>query len=197
MGDHRLSTLDDAGLAARILDHGDEAAFRVLYRRHTPAVYQFALRLVGGDEADAEDVVQDAWLRAMRALAGFRWKATFRTWLTGITLNRAREIRRKRGRSPEDGQPDALALAAVPAARHGDRLDLERAIAALPAGYRTVLVLHDVEGFTHEEIAERLGITSGGSKSQLFKARAKLRTLLAHLVDTPLRKDSEHVAPVY
>jgi RNA polymerase sigma-70 factor (ECF subfamily) len=74
---------------------------------------------------------------------------------------------------------------------------IENAAAKLSPGARAVFMLHDVEGFTHEEIAERLGITSGGSKSQLFKARAKLRTLLAHLVDTPMRKDSQHVAPVY
>ena len=77
------------------------------------------------------------------------------------------------------------------------RLRLESAMERLPEGMRKVLVLHDVEGYTHEEIAERLGITSGGSKSQLFKARAKLRTLLAHLVDTPMRKDMQNVAPVY
>jgi RNA polymerase sigma-70 factor (ECF subfamily) len=71
------------------------------------------------------------------------------------------------------------------------------AAAKLSPGARTVFLLHDVEGYTHEEIAERLGITSGGSKSQLFKARAKLRTLLAHLVDSPVRKDVENVAPVY
>lgn len=179
MGDHRLSTLDDEGLAARVLEDGDEAAFRMLYRRHTPAVYQFALRLVGGDEADAEDVVQDAWLRAARALAGFRWKASFRTWLTGIALNRAREIHRTRGRSPEDGPAEAVALAAVPPGRHADRMDLERAIAALPAGYRTVLVLHDVEGFTHEEIGGRLGISPGTSRSQLYHARRTMRGLLS------------------
>src|SRR5204862_7940848 len=73
----------------------------------------------------------------------------------------------------------------------------ETAAARLSPGARAVFMLHDVEGYTHEEIAERLGITSGGSKSQLFKARAKLRTLLAHLVETPVRKDVKHVAPVY
>ena len=74
---------------------------------------------------------------------------------------------------------------------------IENAATKLSPGARAVFMLHDVEGYTHEEIAERLGITSGGSKSQLFKARAKLRTLLAHLVDTPMRKDMTNVAPVY
>ena len=74
---------------------------------------------------------------------------------------------------------------------------IESAAQRLSPGARAVFMLHDVEGFTHEEIAERLGITSGGSKSQLFKARAKLRTMLAHLVDAPLRKDTANVAPAY
>jgi RNA polymerase sigma-70 factor (ECF subfamily) len=74
---------------------------------------------------------------------------------------------------------------------------IETAAAKLSPGARAVFMLHDVEGYTHEEIAARLGITSGGSKSQLFKARAKLRMLLAHLIDGPMRKDVEHVAPVY
>jgi RNA polymerase sigma-70 factor (ECF subfamily) len=179
MNHARLGMLEDADLAARVLEDGDEAAFRVLYRRHTPAVYQFALRLVGGSEADAEDVVQDAWLRAVRSLGGFRWKASFRTWITGIALNRAREIHRKRSRSPEHEAHDGAPSPAVPAALHAERMDLERAITALPDGYRTVLVLHDVEGFTHQEIGERLEITTGTSRSQLHHARRAMRGLLA------------------
>lgn len=178
MSPERLATLDDAALAARVLEDGDESAFRTLYRRHTPAVYQFVLRLVGGSEPDADDVVQDAWLRAVRSLARFRWQASFRTWLTGIALNRAREIQRKSARSPEDGPPDAVQRAAVPPGRYAERMDLERAIASLPEGYRTVLVLHDIEGFTHEEIGRRLEITPGTSRSQLHHARRAMRGLL-------------------
>lgn len=166
----------DAELAARILELGDEVAFRALYRRHTPAVYQFALRLMGGSEADAEDVVQDAWLRAVRALADFAWRSSFRTWLTGIALNRGREVLRRRGRAPLVQVP--AREPAVHPAGAGDRLDLERAIERLPDGYRAVLLLHDLEGLTHEEIGERLQITSGTSRSQLFHARRTMRRLL-------------------
>ena len=177
--DETLEAPTDAELARRILDDGDEAAFRALYRRHTPALYQFVLRVVGGSEADAEDVVQDAWLRAARGLAGFRWRASFRTWLTGIALNRAREVHRRGRRSPEEQPPERGIDVVVAPGRHGDRLDLERAIAALPEGYRAVLVLHDIEGFTHEEIGARLDITAGTSRSQLHHARRTMRGLLS------------------
>lgn len=178
MSDERLAGRSDADLARGILENGDEAAFRTLYRRHTPAVYQFVLRLVGGSEPDAEDVVQDAWLRAVRALEAFRWDASFRTWITGIALNRARELHRRRGRSPEVPPQVGGPERSVAPRLHADRLDLERAIAALPHGYRTVLLLHDVEGFTHEEIGRRLEITPGTSRSQLFHARRTMRGLL-------------------
>lgn len=169
----------DRALAARVLEDGDEAAFRMLYRRHTAAVYGLVLRLLGGDAEDAEDVVQDAWLRAVQGLGRFRWEAAFRTWLTGIALNRAREVLRRRALRDGSGpHVEAAELAVVVAARPGERLDLERAIAALPDGYRTVLVLHDVEGFTHPEIGERLDISVGTSRSQLFRARRTLRRLL-------------------
>lgn len=166
----------DRELADRIADTGDERAFRTLYRRHTPALYPFVLRILGGSEADADDVVQDTWMRAVRALARFRWDASFRTWLLGIGLNRAREVLRKRAR--HDGVASmGRDLPAAPV-RAEDRMDLERAIAALPDGYRTVLLLHDVEGFTHPEISERLEIAVGTSRSQLFHARRTLRGLL-------------------
>ncbi|HSM61160.1 MAG TPA: RNA polymerase sigma factor [Longimicrobiales bacterium] len=166
----------DRELAGRIADTGDERAFRTLYRRHTPALYPFVLRLLGGSEADADDVVQDTWMRAVRGLARFRWDASFRTWLLGIGLNRAREVLRRRAR--HDGvAPMKRELPTAPV-RTEDRMDLERAIAALPEGYRTVLLLHDVEGFTHPEISERLEIAVGTSRSQLFHARRALRGLL-------------------
>lgn len=151
----------------------DESAFRSLYRRHTPALYAFACRLMGGDSADVEDVLQDAWLRASRALGDFSWRSSLRTWLSSIVLNCCRERWRARG--------ELLTEAPEPAVHHdpGLRVDIEAALAALPPGYRAVLVLHDVEGFTHEEIAERLGIASGTSKSQLFHARRAVRARLS------------------
>jgi RNA polymerase sigma-70 factor (ECF subfamily) len=171
----------DRELARLVSEYGDESAFRILYRRHTPAVYAFVLRILGGATHDAEDVVQDTWVRATKALDGFRWDASLRTWLIGIALNRAREALRSRSRSREVSS-DALgpthALTPAPDADPGEGLDLERAIRQLPDGYRTVFVLHDVHGFKHDEIGARLGITSGSSRSQLFHARRALRELL-------------------
>ena len=166
----------DRDLSDRIVREGDEAAFRVLYRRHTPALLPFVLRVLGGSEADAEDVVQDTWVRAVRALPRFRWESSLRTWLLGIGLNRAREILRRHARSPAPAPEHVEPW--VPPPPTGERLDLERAIACLPDGYRTVLLLHDVEGFSHPEISERLDIAIGTSRSQLHHARRTLRRLL-------------------
>jgi RNA polymerase sigma-70 factor, ECF subfamily len=165
----------DQALAEALLHRGEEAAFRQLYARHTPRLYLLVLRIVGGSEHDAEDVVQETWIRATAALEGFRWESAFATWLAGIGINCARALLRRQGRwvalEPAD-EPWR------PPPRDGDRIDLERALALLPAGYRAVIVLHDVEGYTHEEIGERLGIAAGTSKSQLFHARRTLRRLL-------------------
>jgi RNA polymerase sigma-70 factor, ECF subfamily len=172
-----LPARPDRELAERVLA-GDEAAFRDLYRRHTPRLLQLALRLVGGEEADAEDVVQETWIRAAEKLDAFRWESAFGTWLYAIGINVAREAARKREQRRETAWPDDEPPSAEPPDRV-EPLDLERAIAALPTGYRTVLVLHDVEGFTHEAIAEQLGVTPGTTKSQLFWARRAVRALLA------------------
>ena len=168
----------DHALVEAVVRDGDEQAFRELYRRHTPRLYPLVLRVVGGAVMDAEDVVQDAWVRATGAMGRFRGDSSFSTWLTAIGLNAARDHLRRRGRwgTTEDVTEVEIPVAA---AAHGPRLDLERAIALLPPGCRTVLVMHDVEGYTHEEIAGQLGIAVGTSKSQLFAARRAARTLLA------------------
>lgn len=169
----------DRVLADRVRRHGDAAAFRVLYRRHTPALYGTALRLVA-HAADAEDAVHDTWARAVEALPRFEWRSTLRTWLTGILLNRIRELdRHGRDTLPLD---EALPAAEPPVAlpRGVDPMDLDAAIAALPPGYRRVLVLHDVEGFTHDDIARLLDIDPGTSKSQLSRARRQLRRALSN-----------------
>jgi RNA polymerase sigma-70 factor (ECF subfamily) len=179
------AAVPDQALAQALLLRGDENAFRELYTRHTPRLYQLVLRIMGGAEHDAEDVVQETWIRATEALGGFRWEAAFATWLTGIGINVARGLLRKQGRwQPLDDASEPWR----PPPRDGERIDLERAIAVLPAGYRSVLVLHDVEGYTHDEIGERLGIAPGTSKSQLSHARKALRRLLE-----PVKKEShEH-----
>lgn len=171
------TAVSDQSLAQALLLRGDEGAFRELYARHTPRLFQFVLRIVGGAEHDAEDVVQETWIRATSALSTFRWEAAFGTWLTGIGLNVARGLLRKQGRWELPMEADTPEPSRPPAP-HGDRIDIERALALLPVGYRTVLVLYDVEGYTHDEIAERLGIASGTSKSQLSHARRALRRML-------------------
>ena len=174
--------LTDRDLAELVIQQGDEGAFRLLYRRHTPSMYRFVLRLVGGNAQEAEDVVQETWLRAARGLEGFQWRSALRSWLTGIALNRVREMARKQKRSLVEVDVD-WELPTV-ARDPGHRIDLERALELLPPGFRTVLVLHDVEGFTHQEIGERLGITDGTSKSQLHGARKAMRRLLGAGLET-------------
>lgn len=168
---------DDRTLAEQVIG-GDEFAFRQLYNRHTPRLFCLVLRLLGGVEADAEDVVQEAWIRATDRLGSFRWEASFGSWLSAIGLNVARELLRKRGRRKEEEWDGETDVAAPRPLERLDPVDLERALKQLPDGYRTVLVLHDVEGYRHEEIAQQLGIASGTSKSQLFHARRAMRTLL-------------------
>lgn len=172
-----LAEKADRELVDAITADGDEAAFRELYRRHTPRLHQLLLRLLGGIEQDAEDVVQETWVRAVENATKFQWKSSFASWLTGIGINRAKEVLRKRGRWPMFEMTEPLEPK-VPVAPVGERIDLERALALLPDGYRTVLVLHDVEGFRHDEIAAQLGIAAGTSKSQLFHARRYVRALL-------------------
>jgi RNA polymerase sigma-70 factor (ECF subfamily) len=166
---------DDRTLVTAILAAGDEAAFRTLFRRHSPSLCALARRLLGGAPADADDAVQETWIRTSRKLASFRWDSTFRTWVSGILVNRCRELRRETRPSFEPPGDDQPALAA---SNETLRVDLERAIAGLPDGYRTVVVLHDVEGYTHEDIARFLDIDAGTSKSQLSRARRALRAAL-------------------
>ena len=169
------------GALIRLAAEGDAQAMRALYDRYSPRVYA-VVRRIAGDEDLAQDYAQEAWIRAIRALPTFRGDARFSTWLHRIAVNaalqalRKSETRRKReGPTPED-------LPVAP--RHRDSLlqkRLEHALDGLPEGMRRVLILHDVEGYTHEEIGDALGVTAGTSKSQLFKARSKMRVMLADL----------------
>lgn len=161
---------DDAELIGRIAAR-DEAAFRALYARHTPAVYGLLLRLVGR-APDASDLMQETWLRAVRHLSLFRGQSAFRTWLTGIALNCYREWRRKHAR--ELLAPDADTR--PPRLTHGsEAAAINQVLASLPCEHREAIVLHDIEGFTHEEIAAALEIEPGTSKSRLSRARRAFR----------------------
>jgi RNA polymerase sigma-70 factor (ECF subfamily) len=178
---------------------GDETAMRSLWSRHAPHIDAVVRRLVGGDLDLAADIAQEVWIQIFRALPQYRGDSQFGTWAHRIAVNRTLNALRKTRRLAKietDIEEDSAMVEQDPE-RSFVVATIENAANKLSPGARAVFLLHDVEGFTHEEIAERLGITSGGSKSQLFKARAKLRTLLAHLVDTPMRKDTENVAPVY
>ena len=157
---------------------GEQRAIRDLYRLYSPRVYAIVKRLAG-DDALAEDWAQEAWVRIFRALGSFRGEARFTTWLHRIAVNSALHGRRWRDRRTRLEAP--LEETVPTRAVAGDallRVKLERAMQVLPERMRQVLVLHDIEGFTHEEIAEFLGVTGGTSKSQLFKARARMRELL-------------------
>lgn len=179
---------------------GDEAAMRSLWSRHAPHIDAVVRRLVGGHDLDlAADIAQEVWIQIFRALPQYRGDSQFSTWAHRIAVNRTLNALRKTRRLAkiETEVEEDTAMVEPDPDRSLMMATIENAARQLSPGARAVFMLHDVEGYTHEEIAERLGITSGGSKSQLFKARARLRTLLAHLVDTPLRKDKEHVAPAY
>jgi RNA polymerase sigma-70 factor (ECF subfamily) len=163
-------------------------------------------RLVGGDADLAADIAQDVWIQIFRALPSYRGESQFGTWAHRIAVNRTLNALRKSRRlaNLETEITETSAALEPDADRSFVAESIEAATARLSPGARTVFVMHDVEGYTHEEIAEQLGITAGGSKSQLFKARAKLRKLLAPLMDVdgaevhlPSSLESHHVAPVY
>ena len=144
----------------------DEPTFRALYAEHTPALHLLALRLTG-NRSDADDAVQETWIRVARKPEPLRAATSPRGWLCGILINCCREQRRAqvlRVDAPAPVDPT-----------HGMRVDLETAVRSLPNGFREVLVLHDVEGHTHEEIARLLGIEGSTSRSQLARARERLR----------------------
>jgi RNA polymerase sigma factor (sigma-70 family) len=161
---------DDHSLAVAFLA-GDEVAFRTLFRRHSPALHACTLRFLGRSANQAEDVVQETWLRAARALPRFEWRSSLRTWLIGIAVRCAQEARRREPPlAVEISEEHALTR------QSPSDPDLERALRDLADGYREVLLLHDLLGFTHEEIAGQLGIEIGTSKSQLSRARQALRS---------------------
>lgn len=167
---------DDRTLVERVIRSKDERAFSVLYDRYTTRMYRMALALCGGDSFTAEDIVHDAWTAAVPRLGHFRWQSKLLSWLLGFVVN----IARSHMRAIVPGASELVDAPVDDRELQGtfDRLDLTRALSTLALGYREVLVLHDIEGFTHEEISEMLGISVGGSKSQLSRARATMRRLL-------------------
>lgn len=167
---------------------GDIGCFEALYNRHKRRVFSLCLRMTN-NHAEAEDLTQDAFLQLFRKIASFRGESAFSTWLHRLTLNIVLMRFRRKGllevsleqtlEPQHEGEP-TMQIGARDEVLHGsiDRIALEQAIGGLPPGYRIVFMLHDIEGYEHNEIAEILGCSIGNSKSQLHKARMKLRLLL-------------------
>lgn len=165
---------------------GDLAAFEEIYRTHSPRLYSVALRMLG-NPADAEDMLQEIFLSAHRKLEGFRGEAALGTWLYRLTMNQCLDYLRSRTARTNQMTgtlDDEIGLSDVSSRGIAERtvasIDLERAVAQLPEGARAAFVLHDVEGLEHREVAEVLGVAEGTSKSQVHKARLKLRALLSN-----------------
>jgi RNA polymerase sigma-70 factor, ECF subfamily len=167
----------DVALAAR----GDRQAFERLYREHANRVYSLCTRM-SGSRTRGEELTQDVFVRTWEKLPQFRGESAFSTWLHRLAVNVVLNARKTEGKQAsrteesdvEDDRRDEMSRAPL----YIERMDLSKAIAGLPEGARKVFVLHDVEGYKHEEIAEMLGITSGGSKAQLHRARLLLREAL-------------------
>ncbi len=172
----------DIALAERCRQ-GAPGAFEELYRTHAPRLFGLACRIVG--RTDAEDLLQEILLTAHRKLGQYKGESSLGTWLFRLGTNlcvdhlRSRGVRLAQLSDPLGEEPDAGGTSAGSILSVVDRLDLDRALPTLPPGCRMVFVLHDIEGFEHREIADLLGISDGTSKSQLHKARMRLRGLLS------------------
>lgn len=170
---------------ARKAAQGDEAAFEEIHRRYRRPVYAIALRMTR-NAADAEDLTQESFLTVLRNVGSFRGEAAFSSWLYRLAVNVVKMHFRRRGARPEDLTSDGeMCERKLGLARRAgsssvfDRIAIERAVGALPPGYRATFVLHDVAGYEHAEIARMRGCTTGNSKSQLHRARVSLRELLS------------------
>jgi RNA polymerase sigma-70 factor, ECF subfamily len=188
--------------AIRLAQQGDASAFEHIYRLHSRRVYALCLRMVG-NPAEAEDLTQDAFLQLFRKIGTFRGESAFSTWLHRLSVNVVLMKLRKKtlpetsleeSTDPEDevngprreiGGPDLLLTGSI------DRVHLERAIEQLPPGYRQVFVLHDVQGYEHNEIAGLMECSIGNSKSQLHKARMRLRELLQETLRDIARQERQ------
>jgi RNA polymerase sigma-70 factor (ECF subfamily) len=186
--------------AIRLAQQGDAGAFERLYQLHNRRVYSLCLRMVS-NTAEAEDLTQEAFLQLFRKIATFRGESAFSTWLHRLSVNVVlMKLRRKSGAEtsleqvtePDEesgtprrdfGGPDIRLSGSI------DRVNLQRAVDQLPPGYKAVFVLHDVQGYEHNEIAEIMGCSIGNSKSQLHKARMRLRGLLHEVVREKARED--------
>jgi RNA polymerase sigma-70 factor (ECF subfamily) len=189
--------------AIRLAQGGNSRAFEQLYGLHSRRVYSLCLRMAG-DPTEAEDLTQDAFLQMFRKVHTFRGESSFSTWLHRLTVNVVlMRIRKKRHVEKSlDAMFEPEEESKVPVEFGGpdlrlsgmlDHLNLDRAIDQLPQGYKEMFILHDVQGYEHKEIAAILGCSIGNSKSQLFKARLRLRDLLREALRSQAREEREAV----
>jgi RNA polymerase sigma-70 factor, ECF subfamily len=177
-------TSADLELVGRIRA-GDGSAFEALYRQHATRLYNLASRMTGA-KGEADDLLQDIFLLAYRKIASFRGESSLGTWLYRLAMNHCLDVLRNRqtrmGQQTDSlDEPDAIPVASpVPVLSAVSRIDLERAIQALPPACRAAFLLHDVEGFGHQEVGAMLGVSEGTSKSQVHKARMRIRGYLAN-----------------
>ena len=194
--------------AIRLAQQGDERGFERIYRLHSQRVYALCLRMMRGNAAEAEDLTQESFLQLFRKISTFRGESAFSTWLHRLAFNIVLMRLRRRSyqvlsldetfepgenatrQQKEIGGRDLRLSGSV------DRMDLERALEQLPPGYKAVFILHDVQGYEHREIAAIRGCSLGNSKSQLHKARARLRDLLRTGVRVKDRHFAESLVPV-
>jgi RNA polymerase sigma-70 factor, ECF subfamily len=181
-GSAEAMTADDVGVVddvVRRAQHGDVAAFESLYRVHSPAIFALCRRMVRTD-GEALDLVQDIFVRAWERLTTFRGQSSLATWLHRLGVNVVLEQLRSTNRDAQrliEGDESTFGSRS-PAGQIDARIDLDAALVQLPGGARTVFVLHDVEGYSHDEIAQMTGITSGTARAQLWRARRALMRLL-------------------
>ena len=168
--------MSDRELVEEFLEHRSEKAFRILYKAMTPSLFGIAWRLSSRNKNLAEELIQEMWCIAIRKLPTFEWRSQLKTWLVSILINLSKEHYRLSIKEMVD-----IDMIKEPVAENSFdpvRMGLERAIAQLPFGYRQIIILHDIEGYKHHEIAEILQIAEGTSKSQLFQARKNLKKFL-------------------
>jgi RNA polymerase sigma-70 factor (ECF subfamily) len=177
IGEEKSATLD----YVRRAQAGDVDAFEILYREHSGRIYALCVRLKAGDTPDATELMQDVFIKAWRRLETFRGECAFSSWLHRLCVNtmleNARSDRRRTARvlSMED---TSLLPGAAQSGNIDLKMDMEQAVASLPKGARLAFVLHDIEGYQHQEIAEQLGVSVGTVKAQLHRARRLLRERL-------------------
>lgn len=173
-----MDITEEQQLIREFLKTKSENLFRKIYKAHASALYRLAFRLLDGNQVLAEDIVQEAWIRAIEKLPGFEGRSGLRTWLSAVTVNCCKEQYRKNAKlkmSVTAANQTAKVIYQV----QDIKMDIQKALMKLPEGYREIFILYDMEGFTHDEISGILDISPGTSKSQLFHARKAMKKIIS------------------